>query len=179
METQKLKDCCTIIVGRPSNRSASTPEESNGLPAVRIADFGYIYPTTKQHSSTTTQVAEKDDILMITVGEKAGMVNLAQSEITIGNGVIAIRPSAVLHPYYVFCYLKSIESHLSSMATGTVMKRLMKATLEEIELPVPSSTEQMLIAEQFSNSVTNIQKLQAAISLEKEKLSNFIKSTFK
>ncbi len=174
----KLKDCCTIIIGKSDNSALSYPD-GNSLPFVRISDFGNTFPTITQYSSQATQVAEKDDILLITTGAKAGSTNLATSQLAIGSGIIAIRPSSILHSHYVLFFLKSKESQLASEAIGTTVKRIVINTIKEIDIPILALSEQKSMTEQLMQSALKIESLKLEITKEENKLNTIIKDTFK
>ncbi|GEM_PF-3880681 len=178
METKKLKECCTIIRGRADNNAHDNTTD-NGIPFVRPVDFENLFPSPTKYTSQPIQIANKNDILMIIDGNNAGSVNFAQSKLAIGTGVIAIRPSSLLHPFYVFCFLKSIESKLSSMATGTALKQLRIDSIEDVDIALPTIAEQSQVAEHLMQSALKIESLKLEITKEEDKLNTIIKDTFK
>jgi len=166
-EKSSLADVAEIIMGQsPSSEYYNT--EGSGLPFFQgKAEFGDLHPEAVKWCSAPGKIAQKDDVL-ISVRAPVGPTNLAPSECCIGRGLAAIRPRNGIPPKYILHYLRSIESDIDSLGTGTTFKAISGKTLREIPIPVaPPDQQKRIVAEiekQFSRldeAVANLKRVKA------------------
>ena len=174
MNSKKLKDCCTIIAGQsPESKYYNT--EGNGLPFFQgKADFGELYPVIRVYCSQPKKIAEKDDILL-SVRAPVGPTNLAPSKVCIGRGLTAIRPSQELLTRYVLMYFRYFEVQLASKGTGTTFKAITQDVVKNLEIPIPSLSEQERIVarieelfSQLDAGVDTLKKTKAQLAVYRQ-----------
>jgi len=162
-----LAEVAEIIMGQsPSSEYYNT--EGNGLPFFQgKAEFGDLYPEAVKWCSAPGKIAQKDDVL-ISVRAPVGPTNLAPSECCIGRGLAAIRPQNDIPAKYILHYLRSIESDIDALGTGTTFKAISGKTLREIPVPIaPLDQQKRIVAEiekQFSRldeAVANLKRVKA------------------
>ena len=162
-----LAEVAEIIMGQsPSSQYYNT--DGKGLPFFQgKAEFGELYPKPLKWCSQPNKVAQKDDVLM-SVRAPVGPTNLAISECCIGRGLAAIRLRNGVPSRYVLYYLRSIESGIDALGTGTTFKAISGGILRSIPIPVAPATQQdRIVAEiekQFSRldeAVANLKRVKA------------------
>lgn len=174
----KLEDCCTIIAGQ-SPESKYYNVEGQGLPFFQgKADFGALYPKIRVFCSRPTQIAKKDDILL-SVRAPVGPTNLAPCEACIGRGLTAIRPSKILLPKYVLLFFRYFETYLSLKGTGTTFKAITQDIIKNIEITVPSISEQRRIVSYIEELFSQLDKAIDTLKSIKWQLSVYRQSVLK
>src|SRR3989344_5285422 len=162
-----LDQVCDVIMGQ-SPSSEYYNAEGNGLPFFQgKAEFGDLYPEAVKWCSAPGKIAQKDDVL-ISVRAPVGPTNLAPSECCIGRGLAAIRPRSGMPAKYILHCLRSIESDIDALGTGTTFKAISGKTLREIPVPIaPLDQQKRIVAEiekQFSRldeAVANLKRVKA------------------
>jgi type I restriction enzyme S subunit len=166
-EKSSLAEVAEIIMGQ-SPSSEYYNAEGDGLPFFQgKAEFGDLYPEAVKWCSAPGKIAQKDDVL-ISVRAPVGPTNLAPSECCIGRGLAAIRPRNGIPSKYILHYLRSIESDIDSLGTGTTFKAISGKTLREIPIPIaPPDQQKRIVAEiekQFSRldeAIANLKRVKA------------------
>ena len=162
-----LAEVAEIIMGQsPSSQYYNSDGE--GLPFFQgKAEFGELYPKPVKWCSQPNKVAQKDDVLM-SVRAPVGPTNLTISECCIGRGLAAIRSRDGVQSRYVLYYLRSIESGLDALGTGTTFKAISGGILRSIPIPIaPTAQQERIVAEiekQFSRlneAVANLKRAKA------------------
>ena len=177
-ETKKLKDCCTIIAGQ-SPESKYYNSEGDGLPFFQgKADFGDLYPTIRVYCSKPTKIAEKDDILL-SVRAPVGPTNLAPCTVCIGRGLTAIRPSKELLIKYVLLFFRYFEAQLASKGTGTTFKAITQDVIKNLEIPIPSISEQQLIVARIEELFSSLDNAVETLQKTKEQLAVYRQAVLK
>ena len=177
-ETKKLKDCCTIIAGQ-SPESKYYNSEGDGLPFFQgKADFGDLYPTIRVYCSKPTKTAEKDDILL-SVRAPVGPTNLAPCTVCIGRGLTAIRPSKELLIKYVLLFFRYFEAQLASKGTGTTFKAITQDVIKNLEIPVPSISEQQRIVSRIEELFSSLDNAVETLQKTKEQLTVYRQAVLK
>jgi type I restriction enzyme, S subunit len=166
-QTAALADVAEIVMGQsPSSSYYNT--DGKGLPFFQgKAEFGDLYPEAVKWCTKPNKVAQKEDVL-ISVRAPVGPTNLAPSECCIGRGLAAIRPKDSIPSKYLLYYLRSIESDIEALGTGTTFKAIAGKVLRSIPIPVaPPDQQQRIVAEiekQFSRldeAVASLKRAQA------------------
>jgi type I restriction enzyme S subunit len=177
-ETKKLKDCCTIIAGQ-SPESKYYNSKGDGLPFFQgKADFGDLYPTIRVYCSKPTKISEKDDILL-SVRAPVGPTNLAPCTVCIGRGLTAIRPSKELLIKYVLLFFRYFEAQLASKGTGTTFKAITQDVIKNLEIPVPSISEQQRIVSRIEELFSSLDNAVETLQKTKEQLAVYRQAVLK
>lgn len=155
-----------MIIAGQSPESKYYNTDGVGVPFFQgKADFGELYPAVRVYCSQPKKIAEKDDILL-SVRAPVGPTNLSPCRVCIGRGLTAIRPSADINLRYLLYYFRFFEAQLSAKGTGTTFKAITQATIKNLEIPVPSLTEQERIVsrieELFSQLDASVNELKTA-----------------
>lgn len=174
----KLKDCCTIIAGQsPESKYYNT--DGVGVPFFQgKADFGELYPTVHVYCSQPTKIAEKDDILL-SVRAPVGPTNLSPGRVCIGRGLTAIRPSSNINLRYLLYYFRFFEAQLSAKGTGTTFKAITQATVKNLDVPVPSLSEQERIVSRIEELFSQLDASVAELKTAKERLKVYRQAVLK
>jgi type I restriction enzyme, S subunit len=166
-DVAKIEEISTVILGQsPVSSSYNTTGE--GLPFFQgKAEFGVFYPQTVKWCTEPKKTALKNDIL-ISVRAPVGPTNLAPKECCIGRGLAAIRPNDGITHKYLLYYLRSIESKIESLGTGTTFKAISGGILKSLPvLLAPSNEQKRIVSEiekQFSRldeAVDNLKRVKA------------------
>jgi len=177
-EIKKLKDCATIIAGQsPESKYYNT--NGVGMPFFQgKADFGELYPTVRIYCSQPTKIAEKDDILL-SVRAPVGPTNLSPGQVCIGRGLAAIRPSADVNLRYLLYYFRFFEAQLSEKGTGTTFKAITQATIKNLDVPVPSLTEQERIVVRIEELFSELDKAVETLRTTKQQIAVYRQAVLK
>lgn len=163
MSLLKLTDVAKINMGQ-SPSSETYNSEKKGLPFYQgNVDFGEKYPTARVWCDKPTKVAEPGDIL-ISVRAPIGALNYANEKCCIGRGLAAITPNPdMTSSEFIYWLLRAKHSDLNRMGTGSTFKAINRKTLESIELPKYSKSEQCHIAKILSKIDETIVEKKAQI----------------
>jgi len=163
----KLEDISTVILGQsPSSISYNFNRE--GLPFFQgKAEFGAFYPKAVKWCTEPKKTALKNDVL-ISVRAPVGPTNLSPAECCIGRGLAAIRPNYGISYKYLLYYIRSIESEIESLGTGTTFKAISGVVLKNLPVSLAPPNEQKRIVagieKQFSRldkAVDNLKRVKA------------------
>ena len=140
--------------------NGGTPDTINkdywngSIPWITGADFEnqrvkairrYITPDGVKNSATN--VIPKSNLLIVT-RTGVGKLAIAPFDIAISQDITGvILDSQKASPEFIYWYLDFISSKLRSTIQGTSINGLLRADLEEIDLPLPIVAEQKIIAE--------------------------------
>jgi type I restriction enzyme M protein len=170
---ENLGNIATIIAGQ-SPESKFYNEIEKGLPFYQgKLDFTDTYLSSPNVWTTkVTKEAIKGDILM-SVRAPVGDVNLNPfDKICIGRGLCAIRTNGKLLQHFLWTYLKSIkEGIIESGNQGATFKAITKSQIENLKIPIPSTTKQKQIVskiEKIENQITEIEQSISRIPKEKD-----------
>lgn len=167
-----LADVCTVVMGQ-SPPSTTYNEQEIGLPFFQgKADFGDLFPTVRKWCSEPAKIAEKDDILL-SVRAPVGPTNLAPSDCCIGRGLVAIRPKSPVDVRYILYALRTFQSLLQSMGTGTTFEAITGDTVRSFSIPLASSSEQRRIVEAIEQQFTRLDAGVAALKRAQAALKRY------
>lgn len=134
-------DVVDIILGQ-SPASSSYNATGEGDPFYQgKADFGRIHPSTRVWCTAGGSFAEPNDVLL-SVRAPVGDVNIANQRCAIGRGVTALRAGARCDPIYLFFAMQFARPDLERRATGSTFASVNKASLLDLEIPLPDPTDQ-------------------------------------
>ena len=177
----RLGDICTVVSG-------STPKTT--VPDFWDGDANWITPAELNDSISVvyesqrkiTQAAIKATGLTpfpagtVILSSRApiGKTAIAGTEMYCNQGFKNLICSDAIYNWYLFWFLRCKTDYLNSLGRGATFKEISKTIVENIELPLPSVSEQKRIADLFNkaNELIGLYKQQL------EKLDNLIKARF-
>lgn len=156
-QTKKIGDICEVIAGQ-SPEGKFYNKSGKGIAFYQgKKDFGEKF--IEKPTVWTTQVtkeAEKGDILM-SVRAPVGPTNFATEKICIGRGLAAIRVEKEINKDFLFYFFKMFENELVGNS-GAVFNSINKTQIENIEIPLPSLTEQKRIVKILDETFEKLEK---------------------
>ena len=109
--------------------------------------FGRIYPTFDTYTTKITKLANKGDILF-TVRAPVGDMNIANYDLCIGRGIVAIRGKEN-HKFLYYSLIHNTEL-LKTAENGTTYGSINKSDLENFKIKIPDLETQEKIADILS-----------------------------
>lgn len=182
---KKLGEICEVVMGQ-SPSSAYYNVEKNGLPFYQgKAEFGDIYPTPRKWCTKPLKIAEENDIL-ISVRAPVGPVNICKETSCIGRGLAAIRyPFRDSHKF-IFYYLRSIESKISKIGTGSTFSAISKSQIPNLKsqipnliIPLPPLNEQKRIVGKIEELFTRLEAGVEALKKVKAQIRRYRQAVLK
>lgn len=171
-ELKSIENISTVIMGQ-SPPSSTYNEARKGLPFFQgKAEFGALYPEPAKWCSAPNKVAQKDDVLM-SVRAPVGPTNLAPFECCIGRGLSAIRPAEDIPSKYILYYLRSIESQVDSLGTGTTFKAISGDTIRKLLIPIAPRDERPLIVAEIEKQFSRLDEAVAGLKRVKANLKRY------
>lgn len=161
----KLGEVCEVIMGQ-SPPSSTYTTEGKGLPFFQgKTDFGDFYPTVRAWCTNPIKVAEEGDIL-ISVRAPVGPINMNNLKCCIGRGLATIRCQDDIINWFIFWYLRSIESEVASLGSGSTFGAIKREDIVNLEIPLAPKNDQHRIAAKIQELMQEIK--QAKESCEKQ-----------
>ncbi|MDR4496467.1 MAG: restriction endonuclease subunit S [Candidatus Scalindua sp.] len=168
----------TVIMGQ-SPPSSTYNIDGEGLPFFQgKGEFGHLYPNVRKWCSKPSKIAKKNDVL-ISVRAPVGPTNLAPSDCCIGRGLAAIQPAEGIPSKYVLYYLRSIESEIESLGTGTTFKAISGPILRNLSIPIAPPNEQKRIVAEIEKQFFRLDEAVAALKRIKANLKRYKASVLK
>jgi type I restriction enzyme S subunit len=159
-EIKKLGSICEVIAGQ-SPEGKYYNNIAQGLPFYQgKKEFTEKYigePTT--WTTKITKEAVEGDILM-SVRAPVGPINFSTQKICIGRGLAAIRAGKLIDKDFLFNFLLKHENEIIGNA-GAVFDSINKKQIENIEIPLPSLSEQQQIVAILNETFSAIAKAKA------------------
>jgi len=163
MKMAYLKDVCDVTMGQaPPGSSYNT--RNDGLPLVAGAgDLGALNPIPKNYTTAPTRISSIGDIILC-IRATIGDVNWSDRTYCLGRGVAGLTPHKdVLHPQYVWYWLKTSQKVLAREARGSTFKQVSRDAVESMRIPLPPLPEQRRIAAILDKADAIRQKRQEAV----------------
>ncbi len=160
-----LSEIANITMGQ-SPVGSSYNEEGNGAIFYQgSTDFGWLFPSTRQYTTSPNRMAKKGDILL-SVRAPVGDMNIASSDCCIGRGLAALSSKSESDGflYYVIKYFRQIFERRNS--EGTTFGSITKSDLFSLVLAYP--TPELL--KKYDGIVTKYNKMIFDRSLENQEL---------
>lgn len=174
----KFSDVCEIIMGQ-SPKSKYYNTEKKGLPFFQgKMEFGDVHPTPRKWCSKPLKIAKKNDIL-ISVRAPVGPTNICQETSCIGRGLVAIRYLAKDAHKFLFYYLRSIESKLANIGTGSTFSAISKSQVSNLKIPLPPLPEQHRIVAKIEELFTRLDAGVEALKKIKAQLKRYRQAVLK
>lgn len=173
----KLSDLCNITMGQ-SPKSIYYNKEGSGIPFMQgCTTFGRLFPSIDTWTTSYNKLANPNDILF-TVRAPVGDINIALTNIAIGRGLAALKPTSVSTKYLYYLLLSNKELFTNN-SSGTVYDSINKYNLENTILNVHSYSDQLLIVDtvgslddKIENNNKIIIKLEELLNLKFKNIYN-------
>lgn len=159
---QPLEEVVSVKMGQ-SPPGSSYNKSGDGIPLLNgPTEFGQQHPTETQWTTAPTKLCGPGDILICVRGATTGRMNWADKQYCIGRGLAALRVNtATCMPEYVYHFVATQTQQMLELSTGTTFPNLSGEKLRQLEIPVPSLTEQQRI-------VAYLDRLLARLTVLKE-----------
>lgn len=123
---------------------------------------------------------DKNTILCSSSGAYAGFISKYDIEVWASDCFsIHSKNKNILDEKYLYYYLKSIQSHIYKLQTGTAQPHIYPKSVENLKIPLPSIEQQIHIIEFYENNQVKIDKLEDEIKKLKELEKNYISNMLK
>lgn len=136
------------------------------------AEFGKVNPKEKQYCLIPRKIANPGELLF-SVRAPVGAINFADKKYGIGRGLCSITASVTTKNSFLWWLLATCKYQLDAIATGSTFEAVSAEQLGNLNLALPSISEQMHIAAFLDHETAKIDKLiekqQQLIELLKEK----------
>lgn len=169
----KLSDVCEIMMGQ-APASSSYNDKNLGYPLIAGAgDFGELIPNPKKSTTEASKISQVGDIILC-IRATIGDLNWSDKKYCLGRGVAGLHPKENLDSKYLWYYLNSKKTLLSSKGTGSTFKQISRSHIEECKIVIPPLAEQKRIAAILDKADNIRRKREQAIKLA----DDFLKATF-
>ncbi len=176
MEYKKLSELCSVAAGGTPKRDRNEYWENGSINWVKIKDIKYRYVTTTQEKITqlglensSAKIFPKGTILY-TIFATLGEVAILEVDSTTNQAIAGIVPfSDKIDKDYLYYYLKSIKSKISSEGRGVAQNNINLEILKNIRIPLRSKITQKKIADTLDLASELIEKRKEQIA-EMDKL---------
>lgn len=177
-ESVLLKQVCDITMGQ-SPSSGSINDIGRGLPFFQgKSEFTDIYPVNRRYCEDPIRVAEKNNILM-SIRAPVGPVNIAKEKCGFGRGICAISTANGVKYKFLFFQLKSMESYVASLGTGTTFAAINREDVENLVIKLAPEKEQSRIVDKLEKLLSELDKGVAELKTAKEKLTQYRQTLLK
>ena len=177
----RLGDICTVVSG--STPKSNIPEYWDGdikwITPAELTEQSYIITDSARH--ITELGVQKTGLKPFPAGTvilssraPIGKTAIAGCEMFCNQGFKNLICSDQINNRYLYWFLACNTDYLNSLGRGATFKEISKGIVEDIEIPLPSISKQVEIAEKF-------EKVSDLIALRKEqlaKLDQLVKSRF-
>ena len=177
----RLGDICTVVSG--STPKSNIPEYWDGdikwITPAELTEESYIITDSARH--ITELGVQKTGLKPFPAGTvilssraPIGKTAIAGCEMFCNQGFKNLICSDQVNNRYLYWFLTCNTNYLNSLGRGATFKEISKGIVEDIEIPLPSISKQVEIAEKF-------EKVSDLIALRKEqlaKLDQVVKSRF-
>ncbi|MBT9145485.1 MAG: Type-1 restriction enzyme EcoKI specificity protein [candidate division WS2 bacterium] len=163
----RLGEVCELIMGQspPGSTYVDKPE---GLPFFQgKADFREYFPNVRVWCTQPIKIAEEGDIL-ISVRAPVGPVNMNNLKCCIGRGLAAIRCKDDTINWFIFWYLQSIETQITSLGSGSTFGAITRDGLTRLQIPLPPIEEQKRIASKLQELMQDIERARTVVEKQLE-----------
>jgi len=174
----ELAEVCEIFMGQsPSSNAINT--EGKGLPFFQgKSEFQDVFPENRRFCESPLRIAEKNDVLM-SVRAPVGPVNIARETSGFGRGLCAIRAEKGIDYKYVFFQLRSMESYISSLGTGSTFTAINRKDVESLSVAIAPEKEQVRIVEKLEELFSDLDNGVAELKAAQTKLTQYRQSLLK
>ena len=123
---------------------------------------------------------DKNTILCMSRGAYAGLISKYEYEVWACDCFsIHSKNKMILDEKYLYYYLKSIQTKIYKLHSGTVNTRIYLQSVKNLKIPLPSMKQQISIIEFYESNQVKINELENEIKKIKEIETNYISNIFK
>ena len=165
-QDKQLSQIANITMGH-SPLGESLNESKDGVEFFQgSTDFGWQFPTVRQHTTQVTRMAKRGDILL-SVRAPVGDMNIAHIDCCIGRGLAALnsRDGFDGFLFYVMKYFKTIFDRRNS--EGTTFGSITKDDLHSLPLAYPPTE----LLTEYDKVVSNYNQMVFTRSMENQHLT--------
>ena len=150
VELKTLGEITTIIRG---NRVTKADLVENGeFPVISggINPLGYIDKTNREPNTIT-----------IAQYGTAGYINIQRTKFWANDVCYSVYPKEGVHNEYLYYALMNVQDYIYSLKTNAVPAHLPLASLQDVQIPIPSKSEQeriVSILDTFTSSISNLKE---------------------
>lgn len=169
-----LSEVAKVIMGNaPPGESYNN--EGEGVPLVAgAADLGEKFPKPQKYTTQPSRTSEVGDLILC-IRATIGDMNVSDKVYCLGRGVAGIRPKKEkIDSDYLYFAIKSQESYLRSLGTGSTFLQVRRDNIESIEFPLPELSNQKIIASRLKKVAESIELKNNTIV----ELDNYLRSLF-
>ena len=160
----RLGSVCSLISGQHIE-AAKYNSSGRGTPYLTgPSDFGEKYPLVSKWTEHPKVLAKPGDILITVKGSGVGKINLLsdESSVAISRQLMAVRVSRANRDY-VYAFLQTAFEHFQSQSTGAAIPGISRTQVLDLELPLPSLSEQERIVAILDEAFADIAKAKANV----------------
>ena len=178
----KIKEISQIVNGSTPSTSNSafwngniiwiTPKDLTNF-SERYIYKGHINITQEGYKSCSTKLVPKGTILLSSRAP-IGYIAIAGNELCTNQGFKSIICNEKVNNFYLYYWLLKNVDYLKSISSGATFKELSKDTLENVEINLPSLTEQQHIV----NTIGTLDDLIENITNQNNKILEIIENIF-
>ena len=150
VEMKTLGEVTTIIRG---NRVTKADLVENGeYPVISggVNPLGYIDKTNREPNTIT-----------IAQYGTAGYINIQRTKFWANDVCYSVYPKEGVHNEYLYYALMNVQDYIYSLKTNAVPAHLPLASLQDVQIPIPSKSEQeriVSILDTFTSSISNLKE---------------------
>ena len=123
---------------------------------------------------------DKNTILCSSSGAYAGFISKYESEVWASDCFsIHSKNKKILDEKYLYYYLKSIQTNIYKLQTGTAQPHIYPKSVENLKIPLPPMEQQISIIKFYESNQVKINELENEIKKLKELEKNYISNMFK
>lgn len=173
-EKQLLGNITSIVMGHSPMSSSYTTDKSFPILVQGNADIKKNRIVPRVWTKTVTKMARKKDII-ITVRAPVGEVAKTDYDVVLGRGVAGIGGSDYI--FYYFYNLKR-EKYWERISTGSTFDSITSSQLIQLEILLPSLSEQQKIGAFFKNLDDQIEAEEAKLEKLKQMKEAYLEEMF-
>lgn len=181
MKSVKIKDIAKVITGGTPSTSIIEYWENGNIPWLNSGELnkGIInssenYITKLGLENSVAKLMPPNTVLIALTGATTGVTALLKIEACANQSVTGILPSDKHIPEYLYYFLSSLRQKILRRSWGGAQKHINQEYVKNIQIPLPSLSEQKQIAESLDKVDEVRQKRKQSIRL----LDDYIKSVF-
>ena len=146
-----------------SPKGSSYNDVGNGVPLINgPVEFGpeaFSRTLNTKFTTSPTKMCKTGDLILCVRGSTTGRMNIAGFDSCIGRGVASIRSEK--HQDWVNQYINLNRYYIYSLGTGATFPNVSGVILNNLRIPLPPLTEQIIIVEKLDALSEETKRLEA------------------
>jgi type I restriction enzyme, S subunit len=165
-ELKNLGSLIELVMGQ-APPSDSYNSNKDGVPLVKVGEFGEVYPEKKIWTTKPTKYAKENDVLLCVVGATIGKINFG-IDCCVGRSVAALRPDqSKLLQKFLFYFLSKEMLKIRSAGQGSAQGVISKPDINNMKIPTPPIEIQKQV-------VTKLDHILGEIEVKKKEILSLI-----